>query len=121
MAENPPMDTTQASNPVCFLSMTLALSWGQSQVLDIVSAADHTLSAKHSPPLCSVLTGKRVVQWELSPRGLQIQGVSLSCHTGHCMLGQLAGNADNPGDSKAKRWSDSGSQGLSWGAWASGL
>lgn len=68
VAENPPMDTTQASDSVCFFSMTLELPWGQSQVLSIVSATDHTLSSKHSPPPCSLLTGERVVQWDLFPR-----------------------------------------------------
>lgn len=108
VAENPPMDTTQASDSVCFLSMALDLPWGQSQV----SAADYALSSKHSPPPCSVLTGKHIVQWELFPRHLEIQLVSVTL----LPRGKLhAGNADSPGDSRAKRQSDSGSQGLHWG------
>lgn len=73
VAGNPPMDTTQTSDPVHFLSMTLDLPWGQSQVLRIVSVAGHTLSSKHSPPPGSMLTGKHVVQRELFPRCLEIQ------------------------------------------------
>lgn len=49
------MNTTQASDPECLLSMPQALPWGESLVPRMVSIADQTLSSENSPPPCSVL------------------------------------------------------------------
>lgn len=65
------MDTTQASDPVCFPSMPQALPWGGgTHIPRMVSVADQTLSSKHSPPPL-LNAEKHAARWELVPRLLE--------------------------------------------------